>query len=72
MQRPCATRRPVKTARLGAVANRLVGIASRVRLSRMPVRLSMCGLRKPTTRPATAMPNVLALTARLIAAGVTP
>ena len=37
----------------------------------MPSRRSMCGLRKPTTSPATAMPMVLALTAKPIAAGVT-
>jgi hypothetical protein len=37
----------------------------------MPNRRSMCGLRKPTTSPAIAMPMVLALTAKPIAAGVT-
>jgi len=72
MHRPCATRKAVKTARSGADASRLVGIARSVRLSRMPVRRLMRGLKKPTTRLAVAMPKVLALTANPIAAGVTP
>ena len=37
----------------------------------MPSRRSMCWLKKPTTSPATAIPIVLALTAKPIAAGVT-
>ena len=72
MHRPCTTRKAVKTARFGADANRLVGMASSARLSRMPVRRPICGLKKPTTRLAAAMPKVLALTAKPIAAGVTP
>ena len=64
-------RRIVNTVRSGALASSVVGIASRTRLTRMPNRRSMCGLRKPTTSPATAMPMVLALTAKPIAAGVT-
>jgi hypothetical protein len=62
----------VKTARFGATASRLVGIASTRRLARMPVLRSMCGLKDPTTSPATAIPIVLALTAKPIAPGVTP
>jgi len=65
-------RRTVKTVRFGAIASRLVGIASRRRLARIPRLRSMCGLKNPTTRPATAMPIVLALTAKPIAPGVTP
>jgi hypothetical protein len=72
MQRPCVTRKLVKTARLGATASRLVGMASAVRLNRMPSRRSMRGLKKPTTRLAVAMPKVLAFTPKPIAAGVTP
>ena len=42
------------------------------RLTAMPVRRSIRRLKKATTSPATAMPIVLALTARPIAAGMTP
>ncbi len=72
MQRPCAIRSIVNTVRFGALASSVVGIASRTRLTRMPRRRSMCGLKKPITSPAIAMPMVLALTAKPIAAGVTP
>ena len=50
----------------------MVGNASRIRLTRMPSLRSIWGLKKPTTSPAMAMPMVLALTAKPIAAGVTP
>ena len=69
MHSPCATRSRVKMARLGADASKAVGIASNVRLTRMPRRRSICGLKKPTTSPAIAMPMVVALTANPIAAG---
>ena len=65
-------RSSVKTVRSGALASNVVGTASTTRLTRMPSRRSICGLKKPTTRPAIAMPMVLALTAKPIAAGVTP
>ena len=71
MQRPCAMRSSVKIVRLGADASRLVGTARTARLRRMPSLRSICGLKKPTTSPATAMPMVVALTANPIAAGVT-
>ena len=71
MHSPCAIRSIVKTVRLGAEASRLVGIASTARLTRMPSRRSICGLKNPTTSPATAMPMVLALTAKPMAAGAT-
>jgi len=71
MHRPCRTRRIVNTVRSGALARSVVGIASRARLKRIPSRRSICGLRKPTTRPAIAIPMVEALTAKPIAAGVT-
>ena len=46
---PCMIRSVVKTARFGAIASRLVGIASRRRLARIPTLRSMCGLNNPTT-----------------------
>ena len=57
--------------RSGAIASRVVGIASNDEAdenTEPPVDLR---LKKPTARPATAMPMVLALTAKPIAAGVT-
>ena len=71
MHNPWQTRRMVKTVRFGATASRVVGTARIARLSRMPRRRSMCWLKKPTTSPAIAIPIVLALTAKPIAAGVT-
>jgi hypothetical protein len=62
----------VKTVRFGALASSVVGTASRTRLTRMPSLRSICGLKRPTTRPAIAMPMVLAFTAKPIAAGLTP
>jgi hypothetical protein len=64
-------RSAVKEVRSGALASSAVGIASRTRLKRMPRRRSICGLRKPTTSPAIAIPSVLALTATPISAGDT-
>jgi hypothetical protein len=61
----------VNTVRFGATASRAVGTARIARLSRMPRRRSRCWLKKPTTNPAIAIPIVLALTAKPIAAGVT-
>ena len=72
MNTPCATRRAVKVVRSGAVASSVVGTESRARLTTMPVRRLIRRLKKATTSPATAMPIVLALTARPIAAGMTP
>ena len=72
MHSPCAIRRAVKVAMSGAVVSRLVGIAKSARLATMPVRRSIRRLKKATASPASAMPIVLALTARLIAAGITP
>ena len=69
MHKPCKILSPVKTGMLGIVDSNSVGIASMVSDSSMPRRRSM---RRPTTaiaRPATAMPIVLALTAKLMIAG---
>ena len=38
----------------------------------MPVRRSIRRLKKATANPASAMPTVLALTAKPMAAGITP
>jgi hypothetical protein len=71
MQSPCVTRRIVNVVRSGATASSAVGTASTQRLIRMPSLRSMLRLKKPTARLATAMPMVLALTAKPIAAGDT-
>ena len=71
MQRPCAIRKTVNVVKSGAIASSAVGIDSKARLTRMPNRRSMCWLNTETINPATAMPIVLALTAKPIAAGVT-
>src|SRR5205807_2089307 len=57
--------------RSGATASNAVGIESKVRLTRIPRRRSMRLLKNATASPATAMPMVLALTAKPMAAGVT-
>ena len=72
MQRPCTTRRMVNVVRSGATASSAVGTDSAARLTRIPSRRSIRRLNKATSSPATAMPIVLALTAKPIAAGVTP
>ena len=71
MQRPWAMRRIVNVVRSGATASRAVGMASRQRLMRIPRRRSIRRLKKATVNPATAIPMVLALTAKPMAAGVT-
>ena len=48
------------------------GIDNSARLSRIPQRRSTWRLNRETPRPATAIPKVLALTAKPIAAGETP
>jgi hypothetical protein len=64
-------RRIMNVVRSGATASSAVGIESSTRLSTMPrLRLSR-RLKKATVRPATAMPMVLALTAKPIAARLT-
>src|SRR3974377_723808 len=71
MQRPWQMRSAVNTVRLGADASGPVGNENRARLTRMPNRRSMRWLKNPTANPATAIPIVLALTAKPIAAGGT-
>ena len=71
MHSPCTMRSTVKVVRSGATASSAVGIESSARLTRMPSRRSMRWLNNATTSPATAMPIVLALTAKPMAAGVT-
>ena len=71
MQRPCAIRSIVNTVKSGATASSAVGSDSKARLIRMPNRRSMCWLNTETINPATAIPIVVALTAKPIAAGVT-
>src|SRR5205823_12363305 len=68
---PCITRSTVKVVRSGATASNAVGIESKVRLTRIARRRSMRLLKNATASPATAMPMVLALTAKPMAAGVT-
>ena len=72
MHSPCTTRSAVKTPRFGATASSAVGSASKVRAMRMPRRRSIWRLNQAIPRPAAAMPIVVALTAKLMAAGVTP
>jgi hypothetical protein len=72
MHRPCITRKKAKAARLGAWASRVVGIASRTRLIKMPRLRSRLLERYPTARPETSIPKVLALEASPICPGVTP
>jgi len=71
MNNPWVMRRAVKTPSPGATASSEVGIESKTRLTNMPLRRSMWRLNKATPRPATAIPIVLALTAKPIAAGLT-
>src|SRR5262249_26138575 len=71
MQSPCPMRSTGNVGKSGATASSAVGIDSKARLTRMPNRRSMCWLNTETTNPATAMPIMLALTAKPIAAGVT-
>ena len=71
MKTPCTMRSSVKVPRSGATASSAVGIASSARLTRMPRRRSIRRLKKATARPDTAMPMVLALTAKPMAAGLT-
>jgi hypothetical protein len=65
-------RNRVKTGRLGMVASNAVGTVRSTRLSRMPRRRSRRRPNKATARPPAAMPMVVALTAKPIAAGLTP
>ena len=55
----------------GTTASSAVGIERIDRLIRMPSRRLMRWLNRETTSPATAMPMVLELTAKPMAAGVT-
>ena len=71
MKTPCTIRSRVKVPSPGATASSAVGIASRARLTRMPSRRSMRRENSATSRPDTAMPMVLALTAKPMAAGLT-
>jgi hypothetical protein len=71
MHSPCAMRSAVKLARSGALARSAVGTASSSRLIQTPRTLSIRRANSATAMPATAMPNVLALTAIPIAPGVT-
>src|SRR6516225_4869340 len=71
MQRPCKMRSAVNVVRSGATASSAVGIERRDRLIRMPSRRLMCWLNRETASPATAIPIVLELTAKPMAAGVT-
>jgi hypothetical protein len=64
-------RRIVKVVRSGATASSAVGTASTQRLIRIPDRRPICRLKNATESPATAIPIVLAFTAKLIAAGLT-
>jgi hypothetical protein len=54
------------------VASNNVGMDKTARLTRMPRRWSIERPNNPTASPPTAMPMVLALTAKPMAAGVTP
>ncbi len=72
MKTPCAMRSAVKLARSGAVASSVVGTERQARLIQMPRRRSMRRLTSATRMLETAMPKVQALTATLIAAGLTP
>jgi hypothetical protein len=65
-------RSSVKIVRSGALASSAVGIESSASATRMPRRRSIMRLNQAMPRLATAMPMVLALTAKPIAAGVTP
>src|SRR5213083_3310018 len=64
MHKPCAMRSAAKLARSGARASSAVGSASTTRLAAIPRRRSIRRLKNATASPATAMPSVLALTAR--------
>ena len=72
MQSPWATRRRVKTVRSCVKARSEVGTASTTRLIQMPFRRSILRPKNATPRLANAMPKVLALTAKPIAARLTP
>lgn len=72
MNTPWAMRRAGNAVRSGATASSAVGTASSTRLVKIPSRRSSCRLNSATPRPATAMPIVLAFTAKPMAAGVTP
>jgi hypothetical protein len=61
----------MKVVRSGATARRAVGIESTQRLTKIPDRRSIRLLKNATDNPAIAIPIVLALTAKLIAAGLT-
>jgi len=71
MNTPWAMRRAVNTIRSGATVRSDVGIASRARLIQLPLRRSIRRLTRATRRPAAAMPMVLALTAKPMAARLT-
>ena len=72
MQRPWTIRSAVKTGSDGMAASRAVGIDRIARLARMPRLLSIRRPNSATPKPPAAMPMVLALTAKAMAAGVTP
>ena len=72
MNSPWTTRSSAKTVRLGAKASSAVGTASSSRLRLIARLRSMFALKAPTSRPATAMPSVLALAATPICDGDTP
>ena len=64
-------RSAVNVVRSGATASSAVGTASSASAATMPRRRSMCRLKNATASPAIAMPIVLALTAKPMAAGLT-
>ena len=72
MHSPCATRSSVNVVRSGADASSAVGMDRIARLTKVPVRRSMCRLKNATPRLASAIPKVLAFTAKPMAAGATP
>jgi hypothetical protein len=61
----------VKTGKFEAVASSAVGIDSSAKLRRIPILRSILSLAAPTRSAPMAMPIVLALTAKPMAAGVT-
>src|SRR5262245_13444597 len=71
MKTPWIMRKTVKVARSGARASRDVGIASNIRLTQIPRLRLRCRLMRATPRHETAMPMVLAFTAKPMAEGAT-
>ena len=72
INRPWVTRSSAKIVRFGANANSAVGTERISRLSVIARLRSILALNAPTSRPATAIPNVVELAATPISDGITP